>query len=468
MADDANRGWILTQQKRVPWRWVFLIVTPWFSNIFVEMLSGNILALSLSKFTSHPLVISSILSANVLFNILIGAPLLYVSDRIWTPIGRRKPFLIAGALPLILAFAIAPFMPSLALFLPFVVLWLASQDIMITNEPLQQEVTPPPQRGRGAAFFQVTVQMVVLFCMVLIFGRFHEVQFVGGHMIAGEQVAYWCGALFLVAVIALIVGFVRELPVKSRLTGERLSPLGFVRGVFGDRELRPVYALVFAMIFMQGHGGALLTLLFVEQWGYTPQQMGTNALVSVGFTVLCTSIAGYFADRVDRIKLYLFGLGSTFVINVAYYLFVRFALPDHRPTLWQIILVGQIIALFGMFIGVVGQPLMYDFIPRAKMGTAAAGLSIVRCAVRWLATVGAGLWVTGYSRLFCAPGTFDYFSLYLYTLLLNSVGLVLMVRFYRRVRRGEIRRAGWQGLEDRPGGASAAPAAGAPPGKGGA
>ncbi len=440
---------VLTQQKNVPWRWAFLAVSPWFSGMYIEMCSGALLTLTLKKFMDDPALINGILSINVLFNVLIGAVCLYISDRVWTRWGRRKPFLLGGWAPLIIAIVLAPMCQSLYTLIPVIVLWMACQDISSTVEPLQQEVVPPHQRGRTAAMFNFIVQCVLIFTFVIVLGRFDEIQYFGSQsFLAGEHGAYWLAGLFLVASMTLIGMFFKEVPVKNSKAGEKKNPVKFFINVFMNKKLWPVYLLVFAQSFIMTQVGAVMTLLFVEQWDYTPQQMGTNMFVGALLTIAVSFFIGVLADKYDRIKLYIIGMTSALIATLAYYVFVQFFLPDRRPELWQIIAFGQIIAIFGMVAGTVAQPLMYDFIPRAEMGTAAAGISYVRSLTRWVTLAGAGLWVKYYSALFMPEGTYDYFSVYLYMMILTVVGLAIILNFQRLVKKGVLVAYGREGVED--------------------
>jgi len=439
---------ILTQQKNVPWRWAFVTITPWFSGFYIEMCGGAILTLSLKKFIDDPALINGILSINILFNVLIAAVCLYISDRVWTRFGRRKPFLIGGWIPLSLMLILAPMATSIYTLVPLIVIWMACQDISSTIEPLQQEVIPPHQRGRAGAIFTTTMQSVVIFMFVIIFGRFHEIQYIGERFITGEHGAMWLGAIFLTVAGLMLTFFVKELPVKDSKVGEKISPIRFFKEVFGKKDLWPVYFLVFAQSFMRTQVGAVLTLLFVEQWDYTPQQMGTNIFIGAILTIIVSLIVGVLADKFNRIKLYIFGISSSLVVTLAYYIFVQFVLPDHHPALWQIIAFGQVIAVTGMMASVVAQPLMYDYIPRDAMGTASAGIGYVRSLTRWVTLLGAGLWVKFYSKIFCAPGEYDYFSVYIYMMILTCVGIGIILNFQRLVKKGRLIAYGRIGVEE--------------------
>lgn len=439
---------IVTQQKHVPWRWAILAVVPWFYGMFVEQLSGGVLTLTLKKFMDDPATINGVITMNVVFNILVGAVCLYASDRIWSRFGRRKPFLLIGwmAIPLLLFF-----IPQINSVIPLIIvtlIFLACMDISSTWEPLQQEIVPPKQRGRTASFFMITIQLSIVFTYVIVFGRFDETESFSGVTLSGEHGAYWIGALLMIAGFLSLATMVKEIKPKNSLAGEKISLGNFFGQLIKERTLWPVYLLIFAQSFMATQMGAMHTLLFTEQWDYDPQELGTNIFVGLIITLIVSLITGYLADKFDRIKLYIFGSTGVLIANAFFYFYVQFMLPDNKPELLEIILFGNLVAVFGMISGVVAQPLMYDYIPRNKMGTAAAGISIVRSAVRAATLFGAGLWVTGYSKLFMPEGEYDYFSGYLYIIIMSFIGLLIILNFRRQVKKGKLIAYGRIGLEE--------------------
>lgn len=438
---------IKTRQKSVPWRWVTLIVTPWFGITFVEMMSGVILTLTLKIFIDHPGLIMSISSINTLFNILIAAAFLYISDHVWTRYGRRLPFIAAAYIPMILLFLFMPFIPNFWLLLIAVIVWQAVHDIGYAYEPLQQEIVPPHQRGRGGGIFYVSVQLVVMFYYTLVIGRFYEVSY-GPVTINGMQAAYWLGALFLFSMLLFFTGFVKELkPLETK--SDRPTPAGFIKAVFTQKHLWPVYSLAFAQMLFQVGLGAFMPLLF-KQWGYSPQEMGTNIAVGGLINIFIVApIVGAIADRVDRLKIYIFGVTMAVIMKLVYIFFIQVYLPaPHIPTLGQVILLGEMIAVFGLMSGIVLQPLMFDYIPRDEMGTATAGIYAVKSLTKFLTLNGVGWWVVLYARIFLADGEYDYFCSYYFLFIMGLIGLAFIFNFRRLVKKGVLVKHGWEGIEE--------------------
>jgi hypothetical protein len=140
----------------------------------------------------------------------------------------------------------------------------------------------------------------------------------------------------------------------------------------------------------------------------------------------------------------MFAIGTigSFILRVAYYIFVEFYLPDQRPTIGHLILFGQAQSIIGHFSGIAMMPLLFDYIPRDKMGTAQAGFNFVRGVTRMIMLNGLGVWITYYSKWFMPAGQLNYFSGYLFMLLLDCVGLVILGYFALQVRRGKIKPVG--------------------------
>jgi nitrate/nitrite transporter NarK len=317
----------------------------------------------------------------------------------------------------------------------------------MTYGTLYNEIIPPEQRGRAGAVFQITVQLQVLLFWTFMIGRFDDRIVIGGVHVSGECMLYWSAVLFLIFAIIFYAFFVRERKPKKTLAGERVSLVGAVKGILWEKQLWPVYLLPFSGTFLAVGLGAIGPLLYTEQWGYSKQQFGTNVAIGGVINIVLSFIIGYFADKFDRIKIYLFSIIAAFVMKIVFYVFVQFFLPDHRPELWQIIVFGEMIAVFGLLTGVVSTPLLFDYIPRDKMGTATAGISIIGSITGLVTLNGVGLWVTWYSKLFCPSGQYDYFSAYIFMIIMGVIGIVLTFVFAHLVWSGKLKQVGRMDIE---------------------
>lgn len=432
---------IETQHKRIPWRWVVLVVLLGIPNVIPIFVAGS-LTFSMKKFIDSPAIINGLSSLDFLFNLLVGATCLYLSDRIWTRRGRRTPFVMAAWFCMAVCFFFIPLAGGIWTLAPLIVLMLVAADVGTTFQSLQMEIIPPDQRGRFSAMWQIVFQLLILLFGVVVGGRFDESMHRGESVVRGEQTIYWLAALFLMIGIVFVWFFIRERRPLEAPPNHRQGIKGVFENLIADRGLWPVYLLAFSQTLMTTGLGAIDPLLMTEQWGYSKQDLGTNSFVGGIINLCILPFIAYFADRMNRIKMFVGGVVGALILQIGYYVFVKFILPDHRPTLVHIITFGEAMSICGLFANTAFLPLLFDYIPRGRMGTAQAGLSFVNSVTRLLTINGVGLWVANYARLFLPPGKYDYFSAYLFMILLNMIGCGLILYFVRQVRRGVIQPLG--------------------------
>lgn len=432
-----------TQHKKIPWRWVILLQLLNNVRILALFASGS-MVFTMRKYIDSPIIINSVSSLDVLFNILIAAPCLYYSDRIWTRSGRRLPFVLASFLVMAVVITLLPLVGSAIPMGVLVVLWLIFWDVGSTYEILVMEIIPPDQRLRASAINAWLFNLIIMLSAVVISGRFDDVVRSVGVTLRGEALIYWWGAICLVFCALFLWLFVREnKPTGPPPEDHGNGFTGAIKNLVAERSLWPVYFLAFSTVLMQSGLGAIDPLLMTEQWGYSKQDIGTNIFVGGMINlVLIIPLIGVIADKMDRLKMFSLGVIGTLLAQIAYYVFVQFILADRRPTIFQMIIFGQIMSILGQFAGIALQPLIFDYIPRDKMGTAQAGLNFVRSITRLLTLNGIGLWVAYYSKWFLPEGKYDYFSGYLFMILMNVLGCGFLVYFGRQVKRGRIKPLG--------------------------
>lgn len=439
---------IETQHKRIPWRWVILIQFMSSARLLALFASGS-MTFTMRKYIESPIIINSVSSLDVLFNLLIAAPCLYYSDRIWTKHGRRLPFVLVSFLVLGIVILLLPLAGSAVPMAVLVVMWLIFWDVGSTFDVLMMEIIPPGQRGRASAMGAWFFQIIIILSSIVISGRFDDVVHSAGATLRGEELIYWWGAVCMFFCVIFMFLFVREVkPVGPPPVDHGGGLKGAFANIFAEKTLWPVYLLVFSTVLMSTGLGAIDPLLMTEQWGYSKQDMGTNIFVGGMINlVLVIPLIGFFADKMDRLRLFAIGVGGALFGQIGYYLYVQFMLPDQRPSIGTMILFGQFMSIFGQFAGIAIQPLIFDYIPRTKMGTAQAGLNFVRSVTRLITLNGIGIWVAYYSKWFMPEGKFDYFSGYLFMILMNILGCGFLVYFGLQVKRGKILPLGRTGFE---------------------
>ena len=434
---------IESQHKRIPWLWVILLQILGSTRILALFASGSI-TFTMRKYIESPFIINSVSTFDIVFNLIVAAPCLYYSDRIWSRFGRRLPFVIVAYVIMGIVLVLLPLAGSAVPMGVLVVLWMMFWDVSSTYDALLMEIIPPEQRGRSSAIGQWFFQAIILLSTVVISGRFDDVVKSLGFTLNGETLIYWWGATCLFFSVIVLMLFVRERrPTEPPPPDHGGGVKGAVVSLFAEKTLWPVYLLVFGTVFLGTGLGNFDALLIFDQWGYSKQDMGTNGFVGGMLNlIIIIPLIGVLTDKMDRLKMFSIGIIGSIIAKIAYYVFVQFILPDQRPTIAQMIIFGQLQSAIGQFSGIAILPLLFDYIPRDKMGTAQAGFNFVRSITRLITLNGLGLWVTMYSKWFLPPGQYDYFSGYIFIIAMDFVGLGILIYFAYKVRSGAIKPVG--------------------------
>jgi Na+/melibiose symporter-like transporter len=395
---------IITCKKVVPFRWIALAILPWASFSFNSAVIGVVFFFSLKKFVENPAGLTFILSLPSFVSIILQPVVSFLSDRIWTRYGRRKPFIVISMSGIMLCLVLMPLMPNFWALLAVFMLYNAFADLNSPMEPLKQEIIPPTERGRATGAMSWCSNLAILSFYFLALGRFDDVHYIDGFPLHGETAIYWSAALLVCVMLMLLTLGIREIDQKSALRGERLTFRTIAGGLL-DRELWPVYMLVVGSTCLNFYSGlgALSNLLYTEQWGYTKQEMGINVAVGGIINLGAISVLTIFADRFNRMRAYRILICLSLGVQVLYYCYVNFVLPDKRPTLIEIIVFGETLSILGILTGLIYVPLVYDYVRRNKMGTFNAGSSLVSKLTTLITLNGVGLFVWGYATLFQPP-----------------------------------------------------------------
>ena len=395
---------IITCKKEVPFRWIAFAILPWASVTFNSAVISVVFFFSLKKFIDNPAGLTFVLSLPGFVSLFLQPVVSFLSDRIWTHFGRRKPFMVValsgGAVGLILM----PLMPNFWALLAVYVVYSAFTDLNSPMEPLKQEIIPPQERGRAMGAMTWCANLATMTFYFIALGRFDDVTYMHGIPLHGETAIYWSAALLLICMALLVALGIREIDQKSALRGQRLSLVNFFGGLL-DRELWPVYMLVVGASCLNFYSGLgpLSNLLYTDQWGYTKQEMGINVAIGGIINLFAIGFLTIFADRLNRMRAYQTLICLSLTFQVLYYCYINFVLPDKRPTLVEIIVFGEMLSIISILSGLVFTPLVYDYIRRNKMGTFNAGAQVMARLTTLITLNGVGLFVWGYAMLFQPP-----------------------------------------------------------------
>jgi MFS family permease len=395
---------IITCQKQVPFRWIALAILPWASFTFNGGITGVVFLFSLKKFLENPAGLTLVLSLPSLISLVTQPVCSFLSDRIWTRFGRRKPFVVTSLTGVTVCLVLMPLMPNFWMLLATFMLYSACGDLNSPMEPLKLEIIPPHERGRATGAMSWCSNLATVTFYFVALGRFDDVSYFAGFPLRGETAIYWSAALLLGVMVLLVTLGIHEVEQKSALRGQRLSLRNFFGGLL-DRELWPVYLLVFGSACLNFYSGLgpLSNLLYTEQWNYTKQEMGINVAIGGIINFFAIGLLTIFADRLNRMRAYRVLICLSLSCQVFYYCYVNFVLPDKRPTLVEIIVFGETISMLSILTSLVYTPLIYDYIERNKMGTFNAGQSMVGRLTTLVTLNGVGLFVWLYATWFQPP-----------------------------------------------------------------
>jgi MFS family permease len=232
---------------------------------------------------------------------VIGA----LSDRARTRLGRRVPFMLAGAITVCAGLAVVALAGSVAALLIGVLTTQLGVNLALAAwQPAIAERVPQAQRGVATgikAGFDLLAALI-------------------GRLVAGELVglsAQWGTAALLLAIGAPILCVLITLPISARAIGTTdaahampREPIGVtLRHAFTvDVRARPAFAWWFVnrMLFWAGVIASSVFLLFVavDVFGYSEAEaqryISRVAVVLGGALALVILPAGWLADRVGR------------------------------------------------------------------------------------------------------------------------------------------------------------------------
>ena len=386
---------IETQQHRVPFIWIVLMNFSWFVGLYTMV--GTARPFTMRRFTEDTRLMSLVSSVGLWFGIILGPMVNYISDRIWTKFGRRRPFMLVAICGSLLSMFSIPFIPSLTPLILVVVVSSILGDVGATQEPLWLEVIPPAQRGTGIAVRTMMISMASLLFFQIMFAQFDVTYHLpGGVLLTGEQMCYLSAGVMQLCYFLMLAFGVRELrpegvvlqnpgeirseQLLSAIEGifaERrwwhyllLSPLPapwmlilaertqqrwvmlmlfpaaflarFVRDVFGESRWWWIYMFYISGGFMTS-GGGFANLMLVEQFHYPKPLIALTGLPGMILgNVLVTPFMGWFADRLPRIPIGVLGvIAATGGTVLWFFMKLWVAVPKlDLPPLWAMMVIS--------------------------------------------------------------------------------------------------------------------------------
>lgn len=435
---------ILTQQPKVSWVTVAVILLPWAAYEFHNNISKSAMVFTLRKFTSDPALIGFITSLNFACGLLTGSIGSLVSDRIWTRYGRRRPFLIIGFF----------FAGIISLFLPHVgFLWGFAASVLLYQlvfhlvhpwEPLTMEVIPPAQRGRAGAirqWIQSGCFIVFFYALIGLFDRRFALP--GGFSVSGETLIYGVNALVLIGSAALVLWCVEEVK-PAGAEARRLRDVGvwsLLKGLFA-RDLLPLFGLGYVVMNLWVGLDQFEPLLITEQWNYSKAEYGEIMSYGMMIALLVVPLGGWASDKFNRLTLLKVGLASVLGLKVFFYIYAEYVAPAALPPFHMVIMLGLIRGAVAKIMIVAAVPLLFDYVSTNRLGTLSCGLAIVFGLVNFVQANSMGLWISFSSDwLYGLPeGRYNYMAAYHYLFVMGLIGIAYLYLFAHWEKTGFIQR----------------------------
>jgi MFS family permease len=342
-----NQNTQLTSAPKISLATMLILGAGWFaSNFFWGFYSGS-MPLFLNKYTQSKFLISLILGSAGLASCVVPPVVGYFSDRA-SRFGRRKPFVVAGGLGVMLCLAALPHLKIYGTVAALsVVLYLC---IAMAETPLYAllpDLTPVEQRSTvsGVVHLLGSFGLIVFFILSsLIWDAYPTAVF--------RMVAFVTfGAMMVVVVLIKEPGRSEALPRRSLKLGEYLSSIG--------RETQAMR--YFAVQFFVWMGfyliASFLPLFIVEELGATE---GDSYYVPMALTVVSTLAMvpmGMLGDRAGRKRI--------LSVMLAFWAVVGLGIGFCSNLSQTIIAVGLTGLPFATILGV-GYAYMLDLIPRER------------------------------------------------------------------------------------------------------
>lgn len=332
-------------------------------------------------FIGSAFVIGLILALNPFFG-FIAQPLVgLISDRVWTPVGRRAFFLILGAPVVALCLIAVPFAGALWQLVIVVVVYQFFQDVLWgSDHPLLADLFPSRQRGIVVACLTAAYQMGSVFVNRVGIAWVDSHEKAHGGELFGLPV-YVAAAVCQVGCVMFLAFFLWERKYENRRRRAKLTVRTYVKDFIDQPGLFRMGMINFLRAYMTTAATGFLVLfgtvtLAAEKVDYA-RYIGLLPFLSLVYIW----IVGAVADRMRRDWFLIFGFA---------FCFVGYAIGSQSNSLFQLA-VAFVVFRFAWAVVEVGyKSLITEFYPRELIGQLAGAINIFFATGRTLALVTVG------------------------------------------------------------------------------
>lgn len=282
-----------------------------------------------------------------------------LSDRTWTRVGRRMPFLLAGVPVAAVFFALIPLTRfTLAAMIPVIIVMnVAMTAFRAPTVALMPDITPSPLRSKANGIINFMGGLGALLAF-FVFSQLFKVD---------PGLPFVVTSALMVVVLLVLLKTIREprdADGAANAGGAKEESVGIVEAmgeVLADRDKSALCLLLAIFFWFVGWSGveALFTLYGVEVWGMTPAAASfVLGFFSLSFLVFAIP-SGFIATAIGRRRTILAGIVGLSLMLLA----MRFARPG--MTLTALLLVGGVA---WALININSYPMVVDMTTTAKIG----------------------------------------------------------------------------------------------------
>jgi MFS family permease len=285
--------------------------------------SMGTMPLYLMGLTNSESIVGLILSGAGIFGLFVPIAAGAISDRLVTPLGRRKPFIVGGWLMVTIILLTLPHVDSLIMAIPLTLLLYASFFCALGPYfALMSDITPPHLRGTasGVMFFVGGLGILTYF---LIGARAWDTH---------PEMSFIVAAVSIVLSVTIMVIGTKE-PERAPVTR---TQKGLLFAVMREKRVLTFYAA----LFLWWSGTWMVNSLFVIAaqglFDASVDEAILGLLISTLAYVVCAFPMGILGDRVGHKKVLMAGLLSYGLIFFSVPL-----IPDIRSAYFVMALAGM-------------------------------------------------------------------------------------------------------------------------------
>ncbi|RME06964.1 MAG: MFS transporter [Anaerolineae bacterium] len=332
-------------KERFPYGRTFLLAFGFFGISLIWPIFNNYVPIFLKGFGLSATLVGFVMTWDNYLNMFVQPIVGERSDHTRTRLGRRKPWMLAGAPLAAVFFVFIPAMRSVAAVM-FAIL-LTNFGMALFRAPtvaLLGDVFPPHQRStaNGVINFMGGVGAIVAF---LVGGILYKL---------GRITPFAFGAVMMLISITLVVLFVREPEAPEEIpTEERMSFLDNLREVIQASDRSGLYILLAILCWFIGYNAVETWLSSFGKFTLGIDE-GRMSILTSGLALMFVIFAipsGLLATRFGRRKVILVGIGGL-VLMFLYGMVVQ----NEAMLIPLLVLAG----VFWALINVNSLPMVYD------------------------------------------------------------------------------------------------------------